>query len=215
MANVGVGDIAANPDGTERSQAVAWSQPKKNAVFSINSGTRFDDIRDGTSNTAAISEIRKCAGNDMRGNPWVTDICFYSHDRTPNAATPDHTRNVYSVISCPDAPCDGIISGNKPEEVILTARAPIPAASIRFWPTAACGSWARTSILPRGRTSACQTTDTRWTRFDSGREIPCCRQIAVFWQGCSVGASSVLWPFRCSPAAAALAVQSGRRSAGK
>jgi prepilin-type N-terminal cleavage/methylation domain-containing protein len=63
----------------------------KKAVFNWNVVRRIDDIRDGTSNTVALSEVIAGPNNtpDLRG-AWWTDLGMgYTHLRSPNSSVPD------------------------------------------------------------------------------------------------------------------------------
>jgi len=63
---------------------------------------RIADITDGTSNTAAVSEIRKSPDNDSRGALFAdAGTVQYTHDFAPNAAVSDITERCVSGIRTP------------------------------------------------------------------------------------------------------------------
>jgi prepilin-type N-terminal cleavage/methylation domain-containing protein/prepilin-type processing-associated H-X9-DG protein len=95
--------------------------PNAAGVFYMNSETRVADIRDGTTNTAFISEIRLVAGNDFRGVMHYPEGPLYHHNHTPNSLVPDEIRNTHCVNE-PEAPCVGTFSSWNPRRLTLTAR---------------------------------------------------------------------------------------------
>jgi len=77
----------------------------KRALFNWNVWHGTEDVKDGMSNTVALSEV--IAGpsgtDDLRGG-WVSDLNIgYSHLRTPNSAIPDQLLNGYCYPA--KAPC--------------------------------------------------------------------------------------------------------------
>lgn len=83
----------------------------KRALFNVRVARNIAEVRDGTSNTVALSET--IAGpnltNDARGL-WFTDWgCQYSHNRTPNSSLPDQVLSSVAGTMCDPtkAPCDG------------------------------------------------------------------------------------------------------------
>ena len=61
-------------------------------AFFVNRGLKIGDIVDGTSNTAAVSEVRKFEGEDTRGALHFGACVMYMHDFPPNSAGVDRTR---------------------------------------------------------------------------------------------------------------------------
>jgi prepilin-type N-terminal cleavage/methylation domain-containing protein len=74
-------------------------------TFMMNKGRRMAEFIDGTSKTAAVSELRTIPGEDTRGTLHFGAGCLYMHDFPPNfIGLPDRTR--YCAESVPDyAPC--------------------------------------------------------------------------------------------------------------
>ena len=89
--------------------------------FVHNHSVRFSDIIDGTSNTAAVTEIRKASGNDSRGALFAdSGTVQYCHDYVPNELVADLTERCASET---DVPCSGAGSGGPHR---LTARSRHP-----------------------------------------------------------------------------------------
>ena len=120
VVSIGVGNI---DDG--RGYPTARRQPKKNALFSFNSGVRFSGILDGLSQTALASETLTAPGNDFRGAIVASSYAFYNHSLTPNDRTPDELRDILC-NSIPEAPCVGAFAQNAPRLAEITARSAHP-----------------------------------------------------------------------------------------
>ena len=97
------------------------TSPYAAGVFYLNSQTTFAEIRDGSSNTAFLSEIRLTKGHDFRGVMFHGEGSLYHHNRTPNSLVPDDIRESLCVDN-PDAPCTGAFTSWKPRAMIVTAR---------------------------------------------------------------------------------------------
>jgi hypothetical protein len=71
----------------------------------MNKGRRMAEFIDGTSKTAAVSELRTIPGEDTRGVLHFGAGCLYMHDFPPNfTGLPDRSR--YCADTLPDyAPC--------------------------------------------------------------------------------------------------------------
>jgi prepilin-type N-terminal cleavage/methylation domain-containing protein/prepilin-type processing-associated H-X9-DG protein len=86
--------------------------------FVHNYSARFSDLADGTSNTAAVTEIRKARGNDSRGALFAdAGTVQYTHDGVPNEL--GMTDITERCAPDPDLPCSSGTS-NGPHR--LTAR---------------------------------------------------------------------------------------------
>jgi prepilin-type N-terminal cleavage/methylation domain-containing protein/prepilin-type processing-associated H-X9-DG protein len=83
---------------------------RKRALFNWNVFRGIRDVRDGTSNTVAVSELiaGRSGSADLRGL-WVSDLGIgYSHLRTPNSPVPDQLLGGrYCDCSKRKAPCVG------------------------------------------------------------------------------------------------------------
>lgn len=89
--------------------------------FTHNFSAKFGDLTDGTSNTAAVTEIRKTRENDSRGALFAdSGTVQYTHDYVPNELVADVTERCFSK---PDLPCTGG-GANGPHR--LTARSQHP-----------------------------------------------------------------------------------------
>jgi prepilin-type N-terminal cleavage/methylation domain-containing protein len=96
-------------------------------AFFINSNLSMAAFRDGTSNTAGVSEIIALKDQDFRGVLHYPEGPLYHHNYTPNSSVPDNIRyNSGSQITCtsaPEAPCVGTFAGwNAPRSLIMSAR---------------------------------------------------------------------------------------------
>lgn len=85
-ANAGIGFLRMDDPTPDQATLVELG------VFLVNKGTKLNQISDGLSKTAGISEIRKVAGQDTRGVLHFSAGALYMHDFTPNADTMDRTR---------------------------------------------------------------------------------------------------------------------------
>ena len=89
--------------------------------FVHNRNVSFKSIIDGTSNTAAVTEIRKAEGNDSRGALFAdSGTAQYCHDYVPNELVADLTERC---VTRDYAPCTGAGSGGPHR---LTARSNHP-----------------------------------------------------------------------------------------
>ena len=116
-ANFGVGPW---PGGTSPSPDSVVA-----GVFAVNSSTDFGKIRDGTSNTALVSEVRTVTGEDMRGVLFYPEGMFYQHDNAPNSDIPDELRMGW----CHDAvnsPCVGSYPNWISRQIRMGSRSPHP-----------------------------------------------------------------------------------------
>jgi len=118
-ANSGLGPLHSleDPHDATRVPGVTYTY----GPFTMNSRTRIGDIRDGTSNTIAVSELRNAEGADFRGVMHYPEGSLYQHDRTPNTSTPDDFRTGLCV-STPEAPCIGVYTAYNNRAIILTSR---------------------------------------------------------------------------------------------
>jgi len=98
---------------------------REGGIFYLNSETRVADIRDGTSNTAMVSEIRLAPGEDLRGTMFYPEGCFYHHNRTPNSPVHDEHR-IDHCVDTERAPCEGTYSTYDTRATIMTARSSHP-----------------------------------------------------------------------------------------
>ena len=90
-------------------------------VFYLNSNTRLSDIRDGSTNTVLLSEIRLVAIDDFRGVLHYPEGPLYHHNSTPNSLVPDELRDTM----CSDvshAPCVDTFTSWNPRQLTMTVR---------------------------------------------------------------------------------------------
>jgi prepilin-type N-terminal cleavage/methylation domain-containing protein len=90
----------------------AYNPATKHALFNANLRRTPAHIKDGTSNTAAVSEtITGTVGSaDARGRWWNDWGVFYTHHRGPNTAVPDAVWSAatsYGFCDQSKAPCNG------------------------------------------------------------------------------------------------------------
>jgi prepilin-type N-terminal cleavage/methylation domain-containing protein/prepilin-type processing-associated H-X9-DG protein len=80
----------------------------KRALFNINVRKGIRDVTDGTSNTAAFSEVISGPSHtpDLRGYWWGYFGAQYTHMRPPNSPLNDRLWNGWCVNTNPQAPCD-------------------------------------------------------------------------------------------------------------
>ncbi|MGI6416694.1 MAG: DUF1559 domain-containing protein [Thermoguttaceae bacterium] len=124
VANNGIGPSIEYRDGPGHTTPPYMERP--GGVFYINSWLRFSDIKDGTSQTVMISEIR-CPKDprDGRGVMHYPELPLYHHNRTPNSLVPDEIRQVYC-LNTPEAPCVGTFTAWNNRKLIMTARSSHP-----------------------------------------------------------------------------------------
>jgi prepilin-type N-terminal cleavage/methylation domain-containing protein/prepilin-type processing-associated H-X9-DG protein len=79
--------------------------------FIVNRGLKLRLVTDGTSKTAAFSEVLKVPGKDMRGCLHWGGGTLYLHAEPPNSRYPDLARYCAVSTTDPTAPCDDLISG--------------------------------------------------------------------------------------------------------
>lgn len=95
-------------------------------LFYANSKMNMSDIKDGTSHTAMVCEIRAVKDQkDGRGILHYTEGPLYHHNYTPNSLSSDQVRTTWCA-SQPEAPCVGAFSGFNDRKLLLTARSSHP-----------------------------------------------------------------------------------------
>jgi len=104
---------------------------RERGVFYLNSWTTLGEVFDGTSNTAAISEIRSVKMNssgvqDVRGIMHYPEGHLYNHNYTPNSLVPDWLRTAWCVTTDPDSPAEGRYTSWNPKNEIMTPRSRHP-----------------------------------------------------------------------------------------
>jgi len=115
LANNGIGPMAESDLDDD---PPARQQP---GVFYINSQTRVADIRDGTSNTAFVSETALTTDRELRGVLHYPEGPLYHHNHTPNSTVDDEVRTGWCVDR-PEAPCIETFSNWNPRSLTHTAR---------------------------------------------------------------------------------------------
>jgi prepilin-type N-terminal cleavage/methylation domain-containing protein/prepilin-type processing-associated H-X9-DG protein len=106
--------------------------PRQTGVFYLNSDVKLTDIKDGTSNTLFVAEVRKVptpgdgvAGGDCRGNMQYPEGSLFLTNRTPNSPVPDELRVNYCT-STRDVPCIATFPSFTPKSLIITPRSTHP-----------------------------------------------------------------------------------------
>lgn len=105
-----------SPDGSHMEKGVTgcdkacndkYNPATKQALFNWNVYHAVTDIKDGTSNTVALSELiaGPNATKDLRGLWWDDLGSGYSHLRTPNSAIPDQEVAASGYCNSAKAPC--------------------------------------------------------------------------------------------------------------
>ncbi|WP_439627811.1 DUF1559 family PulG-like putative transporter [Gemmata sp.] len=116
-ANHGIGpftSVHSNP-------TPAASMPNGLGPVGLNSRWTVEQISDGSSNTALLSElVRSPSYGDVRGVMHYPEGTLYTHNYTPNDPTPDLSRN--GCVSIPEAPCTAGHGNWADRNIILTAR---------------------------------------------------------------------------------------------
>jgi prepilin-type N-terminal cleavage/methylation domain-containing protein/prepilin-type processing-associated H-X9-DG protein len=116
-ANYGIGPYVSVHTNPTPSNSV----PNGVGPIGINSRWTIEQISDGTSNTALLSElVRSPAANDVRAVMHYPEGPIYMHNYSPNDPTPDLTRN--GCVSIPAAPCTAGHNSWADRNIILTAR---------------------------------------------------------------------------------------------
>jgi prepilin-type N-terminal cleavage/methylation domain-containing protein len=123
VANNGFGPMTENT-------TVDLPMQRDGGVFYLNSDMPLSMIRDGSSNTAALSEIVTVDGSDFRGVMHYPEGPLYHHNQTPGSLAPDHLRGVWFdarfCVSVPEAPCIETFSNWGDRSLIMTARSRHP-----------------------------------------------------------------------------------------
>ena len=124
VANNGIGPSIEYRDGPGHTTPAYMERP--GGMFYMNSWLKFSDIKDGTSQTVMISEIR-CPKDprDARGQLHYPEGPLYQHNRTPNSLVPDEIRQAWC-FTTPKAPCIGGFSAYNNVKYIATARSSHP-----------------------------------------------------------------------------------------
>ena len=121
------GNYAAN---NGRGPMAEWTgsptMTREGGVFYMNSEMSMADLRDGTSHTAMVSEIRAVKDTrDGRGILHYPEGPIYHHDRTPNSLVADAVRTAWCITQ-PEAPCTGAYAAWNQRAHIATARSSHP-----------------------------------------------------------------------------------------
>ena len=124
VANNGIGPAIEYRRGPGHTTPEYLGRP--GGMFYMNSWLKFSDIKDGTSQTVMISEIR-CPKDprDGRGIMHYPEGPLYQHNRTPNSLVPDEIRQAWC-FTTPKAPCIGGFSAYNNVKYIATARSSHP-----------------------------------------------------------------------------------------
>jgi hypothetical protein len=93
----GIPELVDNPEAINSSLA-------RFGAFMMNKGRKLSEFEDGTSKTAAISEIRTVPGEDTRGTLHFGTGVMYMHDYPPNLPPPLKDLTRYCVDET-NAPC--------------------------------------------------------------------------------------------------------------
>jgi len=121
MANNGIGPMVESCSDSSPLPAT-----RVGGAFYVNSTLTFADFRDGTSQTALVSETRVVTENaDQRGVMHYPEGPFYHHNYTPNSLIPDQVRTAACPgggVNIPESPCVGAYSAWRPRAVLMTAR---------------------------------------------------------------------------------------------
>ena len=115
-ANNGIGPLTAVPGYTVVARGAL-------GMFDGNSRLRMGDIRDGTTNTVAVSELRVNSKNssDFRGVLFYPEGPFTHHKYTPNTSVPDQVRTSWAVTG-DDPPTTGAYSAFNDKNMLYSAR---------------------------------------------------------------------------------------------
>jgi len=121
VANNGIGPMVESC-----SDSVPLPAARVGGAFYVNSTLTLADFRDGTSQSALVSEVRVVTDNaDQRGVMHYPEGPFYHHNYTPNSLIPDQVRTAACPgggINIPESPCVGAYSVWRPRSVLMTAR---------------------------------------------------------------------------------------------
>jgi prepilin-type N-terminal cleavage/methylation domain-containing protein/prepilin-type processing-associated H-X9-DG protein len=118
VANNGIGPMAEWAGGPRMT--------REGGVFYMNGEMAMADIRDGTSQTAMVSEIRAVKDtHDGRGILHYVENPIYHHNYTPNSLIPDEIRTAWCVSTL-EAPCIGTFPAWNQRAIIMTARSNHP-----------------------------------------------------------------------------------------
>lgn len=121
VANNGIGPMVESC-----SDSSPLPSTRVGGAFFVNSMLTLADFRDGTSQTALVSEIRLVTDNaDQRGVMHYPEGPFYHHNFSPNSLVPDQVRTAACPsggVNTPESPCVGAYGGWRPRSVLMTAR---------------------------------------------------------------------------------------------
>jgi prepilin-type N-terminal cleavage/methylation domain-containing protein len=122
-ANSGIGPLRSNGDPFDPTRTAG--------PFTMNSRTKFANIKDGTSNTIFVSELINVKGTgtplggDWRGVMHYPEGPLYQHDQSPNSKVPDQFRTSMC-ISTDEAPCTGVYTAYNNRNIVLASRSTHP-----------------------------------------------------------------------------------------
>lgn len=120
VANNGIGPMK---EWCVKNQPASALPPnsREGGVFYMNSNLTMADLRDGTSHTALVSEIRTSRPDDFRGVMVYPEGSLYHHNYTPNSLVDDWVRSSFCVTQ-PKVPCIGKFAAWNNRQLVMTAR---------------------------------------------------------------------------------------------
>ena len=121
----GRGNYGANNGIGPLNPPAGYAQVPRGALglFDGNSKVRISDVRDGTSNTVAVTELRTFAkgANDFRGVMFYPEGPFTHHNYSPNAKIADQLRSAWCQADAIPT-CVGTYNAFNDKNMLYTAR---------------------------------------------------------------------------------------------